>query len=84
MKPKPRPPSKSDRLKEASYAEGGKGNRNKMFPEQAANPQKPGLTSHAVKGDAPGAKRAVGGRSPPVGGTSERARPGRTGPRADD
>ena len=33
----------------------------RMFPEQAANPQKPGVTAHAVKGAAPGKRAASGG-----------------------
>jgi hypothetical protein len=50
--------SKKDRVRGAVYAEGGD---DKMFKEQAANPQKPAVTGHAVKGTAPGARAAKGG-----------------------
>jgi hypothetical protein len=53
--------SKQDRERGAAYARGGKGGANEMLPEQAANPQKPAVTGHDVKGAAPGAKYARGG-----------------------
>jgi hypothetical protein len=53
--------SKRDREHGAAFAKGGKGAPNKMLPEQAANPQKPAVTGHAVKGAAPGARSAKGG-----------------------
>jgi hypothetical protein len=72
--------SKSERLKEASFAKGGKDH---MVKPQAAGPAKPAITGKAPTA-APGAKAARGGKVRPVGGTSERASPGRTGPRADE
>jgi hypothetical protein len=75
MKPKSR--SKAERLRDASYAEGGK---DKMFPEQAANPQRPGVTAHDVKGSAPGARTARGGPKNQGYGLSLPAQPGRTAP----
>jgi len=44
--------------RDVSFAKGGP---NKMMKPQAAGPQKPGTTAHAVKGAAPGAKAARGG-----------------------
>jgi hypothetical protein len=54
-----RTPSKQKSERNTRYAEGG--SRGRMFPEQAANPQKPGVTAHAVKGAAPGKRAASGG-----------------------
>jgi hypothetical protein len=68
---------KKDRERGATYARGG---NDRMFPEQAANPQKPAVTGHAVKGGAPGAKAARGGPPVRVGGLSVPAQGGRTGP----
>jgi hypothetical protein len=51
-----------------------------MHKPQAANPQKPGGTAHAVKGGAPGPKRASGGPSTrAIGGVSLPAKGGQTG-----
>jgi hypothetical protein len=76
MKPKP----KQETERSAVYARGGKGPPNKMAGPQAANPQKPGATAHAVKGGAPGPQRAVGGGKTPRGvSLSTPAKPGRTG-----
>jgi len=71
------PPKKSTQ-RAAAFGQGG---RQKMFAEQAANPQKPGRTAHDVEGAAPGSKRAAGGGPTPraIGGESRRARPGETG-----
>jgi hypothetical protein len=69
---------KIDKLHGKAFAKGG--GRNRMFPEQAANRQKPGVTGHEVEGRAPGPKAARGG--PPVRGVGGRSRPtqsGRTG-----
>ena len=52
------PKSKKETMRPARFAEGGP---RSMFPEQAANPQKPGITAHAVKGGAPGKHAAAGG-----------------------
>ena len=72
-----KPRSKAERLRDASFAEGGSEH---MLPKQAANPQKPGGTAHAVKGSAPGAKAASGGPKTPRGvSLSTPAKPGRTG-----
>ena len=38
-----------------------KGGKTKMFGEQAAGEQEPGVTEHDVKGGAPGAEFAKGG-----------------------
>ena len=46
------PKSKKSVQRSAAFAEGGP---NKMMKPQAAGPQKPGTTAHAVKGAAPGA-----------------------------
>jgi hypothetical protein len=62
----------------AAYARGG---QTKMAKPQAAGPQKPGGTAHAVKGGAPGAKAARGGGHAPVPGRSLSAKGGRTGVR---
>ena len=43
-----------------------KGGATRMHRPQAANPQKPGRTAHAVEGAAPG-KRAASGGSPTRG-----------------
>jgi hypothetical protein len=58
-----------------TFAEGGD---TRMAKPQAANPQKPAVTGHAVKGG--NVKRAVGG--PPTRGVSlsKTAVPGHTGP----
>ena len=77
MKPAPKPRSKSERLRDASYASGGS---TRMLPKQAANPQRPGVTSHAVKGSAPGAKRAAGGPRTSGLSSSTPARAGHTAP----
>ena len=71
-------PKKKSTQRGVALARGG---ATKMFKEQAANPQKPGRTAHAVRGAAPGAKRASGGGVTPraIGGESRRARPGATG-----
>jgi hypothetical protein len=70
--------SKHDRQRDTTLARGG---RTKMFGPQAANPQKPGGTAHAVKGGAPGARAARGGPKVHAGGRSVPAAPGSTGPR---
>ena len=51
-----------------TFAKGGAG---KMFSKQTAGPQRPGVTAHAVKRGAAGAKSAKGG--PPMRGTSSAA-----------
>jgi hypothetical protein len=73
--------SKKDRERPAALAKGGKGAPNKMLPEQAANPQRPGRTGHVVEGSAPGARAAKGGGKVYAGGRSMPAKPGATGPR---
>jgi len=62
----------------AAFAKGGS---TRMVKPQAANPQKPGGTAHAVKGSAPGAKSAKGGGHAPVPGRTLSAKGGRTGVR---
>jgi hypothetical protein len=67
MKPKPKPPSKADRLRNTdSFARGGS---TRMFKPQAAGPAKPAITGKAQTA-APGAKSAKGGKPRPVGGTA--------------
>jgi hypothetical protein len=51
-------PKKTSVQHRAAFGEGGSGH---MLGKQAANPQKPGGTAHAVKGGAPGSKHATGG-----------------------
>jgi hypothetical protein len=72
MKPK----SKAERLRDASYAEGGS---TRMFKPQAAGPDKPGNTGKDQV-PAPGAKRAIGGPKNQGYGLSLPAQPGRTAP----
>jgi hypothetical protein len=74
MKPKP----KKEAMHRVTFAKGGD---DRMVKPQAANPQKPGGTAHAVKGGAPGKRAAAGG--PPIRGASvsSPAKAGRTGPR---
>ena len=50
--------SKQKSERDVSFARGGS---TRMMKPQAAGPQKPGTTAHAVKGAAPGAKAARGG-----------------------
>ena len=70
-----RPPKSGQH--ERQYAKGGD---DRMFSKQAAGPQKPGVTAHAVKGGAPGAKAARGGSTRMADFTPvQPARPGRTG-----
>ena len=52
----------------------------KMHKPQAANPQKPGGTAHAVKSTAPGAKSAKGGPQTREVSLSKPATPGHTAP----
>jgi hypothetical protein len=56
-----------------------KGGTTRMLGPQAANPQRPGVTAHAVRGGAPGPAKASGGprtsRSPSL---AVPAKPGRT------
>jgi hypothetical protein len=54
----PEAPPKKSMQKSATLAEGGS---TRMHPPQAANPQRPGRTAHAVKGAAPGSQGASGG-----------------------
>jgi len=54
----PAAPPKKSMQKGATLAEGGS---DKMHSPQAANPQRPGRTGHAVKGAAPGSQGASGG-----------------------
>jgi hypothetical protein len=74
--------TKRDKERGAGYARGGKGAPNKMLPEQAANPQRPGRTGHVVEGSAPGVKAARGGGRTPanIGGVARPAKAGATGP----
>jgi hypothetical protein len=77
MSRQPRP--KQSRQRPVEFAEGGA--KGRMFKQQAAAPQKPGGTAHAVKGSAPGAKAAKGGPKTPTGpGLALPAAPGRTAP----
>jgi hypothetical protein len=68
--------SKAERLRGATYAEGGPANA--MFGEQAAGQAKAGRTGK-TQSPAPGLKSAKGG--PPTTGRSmsQPSRPGRTG-----
>jgi hypothetical protein len=77
MKPQSKPKKKFAQ-RDVDFAEGG---NTKMAKPQAANPQKPGGTAHAVKGRAPGPRRASGGGPTPraVGGLSRPAKGGQTG-----
>jgi hypothetical protein len=50
--------SKQKSERDVSFARGGS---TRMMKPQAAGPQKPGTTAHAVKGAAPDAKAARGG-----------------------
>ena len=61
----------------ATYASGGS---TKMAKAQAANPQKPGGTAHAVKGAAPGKRAAAGGPKTHGVSISKAAQAGRTAP----
>lgn len=70
-------PKKTSVQHHAAFGEGGGGH---MLPKQAANPQKPGGTAHAVKGKAPGPKHASGGPQTRGASVSKPARPGRTAP----
>jgi hypothetical protein len=68
--------SKKDSQRHAALAAGG---RTHMFRQQSANEQKPGTTSHAVKGSAPGPKGAQGGKAKMAAFTPvQSAKPGRT------
>lgn len=59
-----------------------KGGDTPMFGEQAAGSQKPGDTAHDVKGGAPGAKYAEGGKGKMFGYAGvQAARAGITGAR---
>ena len=60
-----------------TFAKGGSGH---MLGRQASNPQKPGVTAHAVKGKAPGAKFASGGKTKVGFSPAKAAAPGCTGP----
>jgi hypothetical protein len=70
-------PKKDRAPRGATYARGGK---DRMFPEQAANPQKPARTGHDVAGAAPGASRARGGAKNHGYGLALPAQPGCTAP----
>lgn len=66
--------------KKGDFLEGGKSNH--MFGEQAAGPQKPAVTSHEVKGGAPGPTFAKGGSGKMFGyADAVPAKAGITGPR---
>jgi hypothetical protein len=67
--------SKQRSERSTTFAEGGAG---KMHPRQSANPQKPAVTGHAVKGG--NVKRAVGGPKTSGASVSKVAVPGHTGP----
>jgi hypothetical protein len=60
-----------------TFARGGKA---RMLPEQAASPQKPGRTGHAVKGSAPGKRAAAGGPRTSGHTLAKPAAPGHTAP----
>ena len=78
MKPHIKPRSKSERLRDATFAKGG--GADKMFPEQAAGKAKPGITGKAPT-PAPGAARAAGGPKTSRGPSlSIPSKPGRTAP----
>jgi hypothetical protein len=51
-------PKQKSSERDVSFAKGGP---NKMMKPQAAGPQKPGVTAHAVKDGAPGKRAATGG-----------------------
>ncbi len=61
----------------AAFATGGK---TRMLSPQAAGPQKPGVTAHAVKGAVPGPQRASGGPSERGSSSSTPAKAGHTAP----
>jgi hypothetical protein len=68
--------SKAERLRDASFAEGGS---TRMIRQQAAGPAKAGITGKP-QNVAPGQKRAAGGPKTPRGvSLSTPAKPGRTG-----
>jgi hypothetical protein len=67
--------SKQRSERSTTFAEGGAA---KMHSRQTANPQKPAVTGHAVKGG--NAKRAVGGPKTSGVSLSKVAVPGHTGP----
>jgi len=72
------PKSKKETMRPPRFAEGGS---RSMFPKQAANPQKPGVTAHAVKRGAPGKRAASGGPETARGASlSVPAAAGRTTP----
>jgi hypothetical protein len=68
--------SKSERMRDREFAEGG---TTKMFKPQAAGPDRPGNTGKD-RSAAPGAKRAKGGPKNVGYGLALPAQPGRTAP----
>ena len=69
-------PPKKSMQKGATLAEGGS---DKMHSPQAANPQRPGRTGHAVKGAAPGSQGASGGAAKFGSSSAVPAKAGQTG-----
>ena len=67
---------KKSMQKGATLAEGGS---DKMHSPQAANPQRPGRTGHAVKGAAPGSQGASGGAAKFGSSSAVPAKAGQTG-----
>ena len=72
----PAAPPKKSMQKGATLAEGGS---DKMHSPQAANPQRPGCTGHAVKGAAPGSQGASGGAAKFGSSSAAPAKAGQTG-----
>ena len=72
----PAAPPKKSMQKGATLAEGGS---DKMHSPQAANPQRPGCTGHAVKGAAPGSQGASGGAAKFGSSSAVPAKAGQTG-----
>jgi len=69
-------PPKKSMQKGVTLAEGGS---DKMHSPQAANPQRPGRTGHAVKGAAPGSQGASGGAATFGASSAAPAKAGQTG-----
>jgi hypothetical protein len=71
-------PKKRSAQHDVDYAEGGRGQTNKMFSQQAAGPN-PGGRTGKIQSSAPGAKAAEGGPSLHGFSSARSAGPGQTG-----